>query len=207
MNTMKRTVLTSLAALLLVACALPLPDKPERPQPYDLGPARVAAAQQPSSDVVVALDTVVAPAVIDTTRIVYRLLYAGRGQQPRPYAQARWSMTPPQLVGQRLREALATRHPVLNAGTGLPSLELRVELDDFSQAFSSPEASQGLVRLRVTALAIGSESIRLLGQRTFRAEHPAPTPDADGGVRALRDATDQVTSEIIDWVGSLPPPH
>ena len=37
-------------------------------------------------------------AAIDGTAVVYRLIYSEGGQQPRPYAQARWTMSPPQLV-------------------------------------------------------------------------------------------------------------
>jgi cholesterol transport system auxiliary component len=139
--------------LALSGCALPLPDKPVRPQPYDLGPAWPAAADAQPAGAALALAPVAAPAAIDGTQMLYRLAYEGGGQQPRPYALARWTMAPPQLLTQRLREALSARRPVVEAGTGLAALELRAELDEFAHVFSSPGASEGVVRLRVTATA------------------------------------------------------
>ncbi|MFT4193777.1 ABC-type transport auxiliary lipoprotein family protein, partial [Ottowia sp.] len=167
--------------LALAGCSLPLPDKPVRPQPYDLGPALPAAADAQPTGPALALEPVVAPAAIDGTQILYRLAYAGGGQQPRPYAQARWTMAPPQLVTQRLREALSARRPVVEAGTGLAPLELRAELDEFTHVFGAPDASEGVVRLRVTATAPAARAGRLLGQRTFTVRQPAATADAPGG--------------------------
>lgn len=192
--------------LLLSGCALPLPDKPVRPAAYDLGPP-LAAPADAARGASLAFDGVEAPAAIDTNAIVYRLLYAGGSQQPRPYAQARWSMAPAQLVGQRLRAALAATHPVLDSGSGLAVLEMRAELDEFAQVFASPEASEGVVRLRVTVTAPQARQGRLLGQRSFVQRVPAPTPDAAGGAQALREATDALVREVVDWVSTLPAPR
>lgn len=194
------------ACLGLVGCALPLPDKPVRPAAWDLGPPPAAPAAPAAQGVPLALDAAEAPAAIDTSAILYRLLYADGSQQPRPYAQARWSMSPPQLVGQRLRQVLATRHPVLEPGTGLAALQLRVELDEFAQVFSRPDASEGVVRLRVTAIAPTRQG-GLLGQRSFEARQAAPSPDVTGGAQALRVATDEALRQVLDWVETLPAPR
>jgi cholesterol transport system auxiliary component len=193
--------------LALSGCALPLPDKPVRPQPYDLGPAWPAAADAQPAGAALALAPVAAPAAIDGTQMLYRLAYEGGGQQPRPYALARWTMAPPQLLTQRLREALSARRPVVEAGTGLAALELRAELDEFAHVFSSPGASEGVVRLRVTATAPAARSARLLGQRTFTARASAASADAPGGAAALRAATDEVVRQVQAWVDSLPAPR
>ncbi|CAM5795051.1 ABC-type transport auxiliary lipoprotein family protein [Ottowia pentelensis] len=191
--------------VLLSGCALPLPDKPVRPAAYDLGPPLAMPAAAPG--VALGFDRVEAPTAIDTNAIVYRLLYAGGSQQPRPYAHARWSMAPAQLVGQRLRAALAASHPVLDAGNTLAVLQLSAELDEFAQVFTTPEASEGVVRLRVTAIAPQARQGRLLGQRSFVQRVAAPTPDAAGGAQALREATDTVLREVVDWVNALPAPR
>lgn len=192
--------------LALAGCALPLPDKPTRPAPWDLGPlpAQPAAAPSAAPAPALALDTLDAPATLDSTAIVYRLLYAGSGQQPRPYAQARWTMSPPQLVTQRLRESLAATRPVIGVGSGLAPLELHGELEEFAHVFSAPDASEGVVRLRLTATAPGAKDHRLLGQRSFTARQPAPSPDVAGGAQALREATDAVLRQVVQWVDALP---
>lgn len=59
-----------------------------------------------------------APSALDTLPIIYRLGYSD-AQQLRPYAQARWSMPPAQLLRQRVRETLGQRRAVLNLADGV----------------------------------------------------------------------------------------
>lgn len=226
---------TALALSAALAGCSALPDKPVRPTVYDFGPGTVAA--QPANRLAplpaLALDEVQSSAALDSTAVLYRLAYADP-QALRPYAQARWSMTPAQLLRQRLREHLGLRRAVLNAGEGsapggpvaavatalpgtgaagaaitaitvsaaTPAL-LRVELEEFSQLFESPTASTGLLRLRVTALQPSAQGERLLGQRSFIVQRPAPSADAAGGVRALTAATDAVVEEVDQWLQQL----
>ena len=128
----KRFAAVFLAVFALAGCSA-LPDKPARATVYDFGPGAVAlrsASRQPplpnalpsASPPVftlapLALDEVQASAALDSTAVLYRLAYAD-AQALRPYAQARWSMTPAQLLRQRLREHLGLRRAVLNAGEG-----------------------------------------------------------------------------------------
>jgi cholesterol transport system auxiliary component len=142
-----------------------------------------------------ALTEIESSAALDGTSVLYRLAYAD-AQQLQPYALARWSMPPAQLVRQRLRDALSQRGPVLGAGEAAAPLTLRVELDEFSQLFQAPDQSSGLVRLRATLTRNDS----LLGQRTFIVQRPAPTANAAGGARALAAATDAAVDEISAWL-------
>ena len=194
------------AIVLLSACSLPLPDKPTRPEPYDLGPPLALAASTTASGTPLALDGVEATQAIDGTAVIYRLMYSGDGQQPRPYAQARWTMPPPQLVTQRLREGFAATRPVVDVGMGLAPVELRARLDEFAQVFSGPGASEGGVRLRLTLIAPSAQATRLLGQHTVVVRKPAPSADAAGGVSALRAATDEAVRQAVAWVQSVPVP-
>ena len=205
MNTPARAIIC-LVFVALAGCAVPLPDKPVRPQPYDLGPALPLAADAAPAGPALAVSRVESSAAIDGTAVVYRLIYSEGGQQPRPYAQARWTMSPPQLVTQRLREAFSATRPVVEAGGGLATLELRTELDEFAQIFSAPGASEGVVRLRATVVSHAAQGGRLLGQRTFSVRRAAPTADAAGGVAALRAATDEAVRQMVAWVNALPAP-
>ena len=198
-----------LAVLALGGCSA-LPDKPARATVYDFGPGAVAlqpASRQASSPVLpaLALDEVQASAALDTTAVLYRLAYAD-AQALRPYAQARWSMTPAQLLRQRLREHLGQRRAVLNAAEGSASaapVVLRIELEEFSQLFESPTNSTGLLRLRATALQPSAQGEQLLGQRSFIVQRPSASADAAGGVRALTVATDAAMEEIDQWLQQL----
>ena len=63
------------------------------------------------------------------------------------------------------------------------------------------------MRLRVTVFAPQARQTRLLGQRSFTQRRPAPTADAPGGALALREATDALVREVVDWVGTLAVPR
>ena len=202
----------ALAASLLSACAA-LPEKPVRPVVYDFGPASLAvptaavggfanAATAPLPALMLA--DIQAPAALDGTAMLYRLAYTD-ARQLRPYAQARWSMTPAQLVRQRLREQLSAQRTVLNPGEAPANLTLRLELEEFTQIFDQPDHASAQVRLRATLVDTQAGRERLLAQRQASAQRPAPTPDAAGGVQALAAATDAVAAELAQWVGQVAP--
>lgn len=193
----------ALAAALLAACSTPLPDKPARPASYDLGLPAATTASGAASQPPLALPAVTAPAALDGPAMLYRLAYKNEADQPRPYARARWSMSPPELLTQRLRETLAASRPVVGAGEGLAAAELRVHLDDFSQVFEAENRSHARIQIRATLIAPRA-SQRLLGQRTFTVQRPAPTPDAAGGAKAMREAADAAIADLAAWLDRLP---
>jgi cholesterol transport system auxiliary component len=184
-----------------------LPEKPTRQTMYDFGPAPAASGTAASKLPALVLPEVEAEGVLDTTALLYRLGYEDAFQL-RPYAYARWSAPPPQLVRQRLRDVLGRERAVLDnsaaaalvrRGADRPPV-LRVELEDFSHVFDSPTESRGMVRLRCTLLQSSAGGERLVAQRTFAAERPAPGADAAGGVRALTAAVDAAAAEIAVWL-------
>lgn len=208
-----RTGLLLGAALLLGGCAAVL-EKSVRPVVFDFGPGTlsVAEAAVPSLSGVM-LAEVEAPGALDGTAILYRLAFAN-AQQLMPYAAARWSMPPAQLVRQRLQEVLGQKRFVsassdsVATASGGPnpvrvSVALRVELEEFTQYFEAADRSVGLLRLRATASSIGSAGERVMGQRTFVVRRPAPSADAAGGVRALTDATSAAALELESWLSQL----
>jgi cholesterol transport system auxiliary component len=190
--------------LALVAACAPL-QPPPRATVYDFGPGPLApepaTRQAPLAPLVLA--EVEASAALDSTAVLYRLAYSD-AQQLRPYAQARWSMAPAQLLRQRLREQLGQRRAVLNAAQGMvtpaTALSLHLELEEFSQLFESPERSNALLRLRATLGQSGNGSERLVAQRSFVLQRPGPSADAAGGVRALTAATDAAIQELVQWL-------
>ena len=122
-------------------------------------------------------------------------------------------MPPAQLVRQRLRDTLSLRRPVFNAREGLAlnrsqnpllPLQLRLELQEFSHFFSSPDASVGLVRLRATLVDVTAAGEKLVAQRVIVAQRPATTADAPGGVRALTAATDAAIEQLDQWLQQQP---
>jgi len=125
--------------------------------------------------------------------------------------RTRWSVPPTRLLEQRLREALAQRRVVLGAeeGTNIARVQgkvpnsLRLTLEEFSQYFESAGSSSGMVRVRATLMNTTGAGDRVLGQRTFSAQAPAPTADAAGGVKALAAASDAVVAQVVQWADQL----
>jgi cholesterol transport system auxiliary component len=196
---LKRTALVVLLTSAAAGCAS-LPAAPVRPAVYDFGPGPLnAPATNNPALPALALQEFRAPPALDNPAVLYRLAYADV-RQLRPYANARWSMPPAQLVRQRLRETLAASRAVLDAAEGSAPFMLRVELQEFSQLFEGEQASSGLVRLNATLFESKGGADRLVAQRTFVVQRPAPSADAAGGVRALVTATDAVVAEIGAWL-------
>ncbi len=183
---------------LLAACSTPA----ARVTVYDFGPGtstpQASPRQVPLAPVL--LSEVEASAALDSTALLYRLLYAD-AQQLRPYAQARWSMPAAQLLRQRLREVLGQRRSVLSpldaVATG--TLSLRLELEEFSQVFDSAHSSAALVRVRATLGRSGNPP-KPLAQTVFVQQQPSSSADAAGGARALAQATDALMAQLDAWL-------
>lgn len=209
----------SLGVLGLVGCSA-LPEPPSRPVMYDFGPGPMQAAPSDRRAPLPALGLadVDAPGLPDgSNAVLYRLAYAD-AQQLRPYAQARWSQPPAQLLQQRLREHLGQRRAVLKADDGAAQVRdatqggklppvLRVEVEEFSHTFTSATESVGLLRLRATVVDLTPAGEKLRGQRVFIVRTPARSADAAGGVAALAEASTQAAKEVAEWVEQVAAPQ
>lgn len=204
-----RRMLPPLLALALLAGCQALPDKPVRQTLYDFGPIAPQAAtvaDMPARGALV-LPEVEVSGILETPALLYRLGYDDP-YQLRPYAYARWSAPPGQLLRQRLREVLGRERAVLDVAAagalarrgGTPPPVLRVELEEFSQLFGAPGESQGVLRVRCTLLENSANGERLVAQRSFHVQRPAPSADAAGGVRALTAAADAAATDIARWL-------
>ncbi len=189
-----------LSVALLSACA-GLPERAPAPLRYDFGPAATVTQPVPGTRPLLALRVQASPA-LDSSAMLYRLGYAD-AQQLRAYSQARWAMVPAELLQQRLREGLGRQYVLPPAGEAAPRL-LHIELEEFSQLFSSADQSAGLLRLRASLLqrTVGPE--QLLAQRDIQLQQPATSADASGGVRALSAATDAAVTELVQWLQTQP---
>jgi cholesterol transport system auxiliary component len=176
--------LSGVLAVCVALSACSVLDKPTRALVYDFGPGLPSGAQTQSvaSRPSVVLAQVAAHSALDSTAILYRLAYADE-QRLLPYAQARWSMPPAQLLHLRLRETLAQRFVVLREGEGAAGgsarpLVLHLELDEFSQLFETPGTSLGLVHVHASVMRPTASGDRLLAQRDFTVRRGAPSADA-----------------------------
>lgn len=192
------SLLLAAGSIFVVGCAA---GRPEAATMYDFGPARIAATAPLPSLPPISIAEFQVPAWLDSTMIFFRLNYAN-DQQVRPYAQTRWTMTPAQLLAQRLKSRIAQAGGIaLSAADGATNVPmLRIEADDFTQAFETPEKSSGRVALRASVF----KGRTLVAQKTVMKSAPASSPDAAGGASALAAASDAAIVELIVWLGTLP---
>lgn len=212
-----------LISVLALATGCSVIDKPTRATMYDFGPGErstqlstwsPAPAPVPATALppLAIADIATAGGALENQSVLYRLGYVD-DQQLRPYSQARWTMPPAQLVRQRMRERLSQQRVVLTAREGVALNRsqnanlplLRLELEEFSQLFSAPDASIGLIRLHATLVDITPAGERLVAQRNLSVQRPATSADAAGGVRALTAATDAAIDELDQWLRQMPP--
>ena len=183
----------------LAACTFEAPVSAV-PTLYDFGPPPAYARSNPAVPGTVIIAPVRAPAWLEDTGIVYRLLYedAARTQT---YATSRWAADPASLLTDRLRSRMAAIAGSVVAPTfgARSDYTLRVELEDFSQHFQAPSQSRVALRARATLLA--SEGRTVLAQQAFEVERPAQ-PSAPGAVKALAEAADAFTEELVKWTAA-----
>jgi len=203
------------AAAALSGCA----SKGPQPTSYDFGPMGTplpAASLAPSAGgsngtngtaavgsgiPALVVSDVSGPASLDTQRMYYRLMYAD-ARQSRPYAYNNWSVTPLQLMSQRLKARIAQSGvkvvSTTDAAGGLPLL--RLEADEFSQNFDSATQSSASITLRASVF----RNHKLVDQRTFSRTARAPSADAAGGASALAESTDGIAADILAWLATMP---
>jgi cholesterol transport system auxiliary component len=192
--------LVALLALLAASCATrsPLPVR------YDLDEPEVHPESGPRLNTTIALAPIQAPSWLRTSALIYRLDYEAP-VHPRAYTQSQWIAPPSEMLTLRLRNRISA----VNDGFTLERLRqdadgyrLEVTLDNFSQRFPSPDESRCVVILSVTIVQHGD---RVLAQKTFAAERPAPGANAAGAVGCLMDASDSNFDQILAWLRATLP--
>jgi cholesterol transport system auxiliary component len=135
---------------------------------------------------------VAAPSWLGTTAMQYRIAYS-EGTRRRAYADSRWAAPPAELLERALR-----RRAVAAAGEPMLACRLRIELDEFVQAFDAPQTSRIVIAVRARLV---SRSEQLLLARSFSVERPAGS-DARGGVAATAVAGDELGNQLAAWVAA-----
>lgn len=183
-----RTSIISLLCLALSGC-FAAAGRGDGVANYDFGlsPTSLSVTSRP---VPLAVE-VRAPLWLDTPGVSYRLAYA-EAARLREYSRARWVGTPAQLIQQRLVHQLGLSVP----GQVGVACVLRLEIAEFSQSFSDPEHSQGILRGRVSLLG---RSRQMLAELPVDIARPAETQDARGGVAALSATVGQLALDLQAW--------
>ena len=176
------------------------------PRRYTLSQLAPAATQtSPHPDgAILRIARIEMPAWLQGTGLYYRLAYRN-GNVVAAYANSDWAAPPAGMLEERLRNALADggwRAVIGPGNTAQAGFTLHISLDDFSQVFTSPGESVGV--LDGAATLVGANDA-VIAQRRFRFRVAAPSADAAGGVKALDAASRDFAQQVRDWLATQQP--
>lgn len=191
--------LTLVVIGLLQACAS---GSPTANLSYDFGPLNTESKEHQQQDadaskIAISVADISAPITLDSNAMLYRLVY-DNPQLLRPYAQHHWSMPPAQLFAQRFKSKIAAAGAtVLDVADGVADLAiLKIELDEFSQVFTSTTQSAAKITLRASLI----RKNKLIAQHYFAAATASASADASGGAKAMQLTADRNISAILAWL-------
>jgi cholesterol transport system auxiliary component len=181
--------------LLLGACAGMTQNKTP-PAVYDFGQPILSGVKNIEADANaraenLALEVRAAP-WLDGPEIDYRLAYSDPLRRSQ-YVDSRWAAPPALLLAQQLRRQIG----FASVDSVVTECVLRVELQEFSQVFTAPQISQGVLQGQVSLI---DAKRRLIAGRAIGIERPAREPDAVGGVLALVEASEELGRQLADWL-------
>ena len=151
------------------------------PRTFDLG------LDAPAAIPAVRIGAVRAVAPFDEGDMQYRLAYRSASEIA-PYAGSRWAAAPADLFRKQLQRA---------ASAGEGKCIISVELQEFSQIFSSATESAARVELRAL-LSPGAHP------KQFAVTENSAGLDAASGAAALARAANRAVAEIGAWVAAQP---
>jgi len=179
-----RKPISFLIALALAACGGNV--RQQERAVFDLGPTSIVWR---TDALPVQRVEVAAPPWLATSAIHYRLLYA-EPERRLAYADSRWAAPPAELAERALN-----RQP-----GAVSACRLRLDIDEWSQAFDSAERSRVVLELRAALLPVRGDAV--LVRKAFAAVQAAPSPDARGGVQASAAALRTAAGEIGAWLAA-----
>ena len=173
---------------------------------YSLGAAPSLAApasavRKAASGKVLQIEPVTAAAWLRGHKIRYRLLYH-EGSSVSAYSRARWVAPVSSLITQQLLQALAEQgawKAVIGPdATVQADILLRVHLLAFEQDFTMPKRSHATLRIQATL--IDARDDKVIADKVFDIQVPAPSPDAEGCASALGRATRKWITALSVWM-------
>ncbi len=151
---------------------------------FDLG-VETPAAHVPA----IRIAAVRSVAPFDGVEMHYRLAWRNASELA-AFAHARWAAPPAELLRKQLLRA--TREGVAKCG-------LELELQEFSQVFSSPGASEARIEFR--AALVGPKG--RIAARGWNVVESQAGADAASGAAAFARAADKAVAGIGGWVAGL----
>lgn len=126
----------------------------------------------------------------DDVQMHYRLAWR-HSSELADYALNRWAAPPAELLRKQMLRA---------TGEGVGKCGLEIELQEFTQVFSSKEASEARIELRAS---LTNGAARVASRGVMVVESGAGS-DAAAGAAAMARATERALGELAGWVAAQP---
>jgi len=181
----------------LSACQIPVPGQGPPPLLYRLTPKSTFGKDMPTVNWQLVVETPLADAGIDTTRIALqrsptRLEY---------YARSTWSDRAPVMVQTLMIESFENSHRIVAVGRDAVSLRadfvLKTELREFQTEYFGEPSPRAHVAISARLVKLPRRAI--IGSETFESTVPATTDTLDNIVAAFDEALGKVLRRMVVW--------
>ena len=118
------------------------------------------------------------------------------------YLYSRWSDTPSSMIDRSLYSAMQQKQLfetlIPSTSTATADLVLESDLNAFYHRFHKDSNSEGLID--ITYRLINPKTKTTIASKRFIITEPSPSEDAQGGVIALNNATQDLSLQCIAWL-------
>lgn len=138
------------------------------------------------------VDEITAIEALNYQKIRYRLNYKNAARVFY-YTESRWTSTPAELIGNQLTTLLQRAEKPSNCS-------LRLKLQLFDHVFTSENSSSGVVQMNSTLLVRKTKQV--IANDTIVESVPAITANAEGGTKALAQASEHALIKAVNWANA-----
>lgn len=206
---MRKPIVRAAATLLLAApvlswgCQAVLPGQGEPPKLYDLSPKSTFPKDLPEVDWQLVVDTPVAAASINTTRIALKRQHTTMQY----YSRSLWTDVAPRLVQTLLIESFENTKKIVSVGRESASLRsdylLQTELREFVANYKGASGPPDAV-VRINAKLVKMPQRTIIAGTTVGYEIPAASDNLDDIVEAFDEALGKTLKQIVIWTLNAP---
>lgn len=138
------------------------------------------------------VDEISAIEALNYQKMRYRLNYENAARVFY-YTESRWQATPAELVNNQLNTLLQSDTKAFNC-----SLKLKLQL--FDHVFNSKNSSAGVVQM--SAILATKSAQKIMANEVIIESVPAVTANAEGGAKALAQASENALIKAINWANA-----
>lgn len=179
------------------ACQLPVPGQGPPPELFRLSPKSTFNPNLPNVDWQLVIDTPLADAGIDTTRIA--LMHTP--MQIEYYARSQWSDRGPVMIQTLMIESFENSHKIVAVGRDVVSLRadflLQAELREFQAEYFGVGIPRAHVVIAVRLVKMPRRAI--IGSESFESARSAREDSITAVVEAFDEALGKVLRRLVDW--------